>query len=158
MGSIMPVLATLGRVLFSVLFIVSGVFKFSDLAAMTQMVAAKIVVPADLSTYASQLEAAVGMPFAQVLVIVSGIFEIVAGLMIALNFGARFFAVLLILFVGAATFYFHDFWNMTEGDRATNMFQALKNLSLIGALLLIISYPRAPVTKTVEDSVYDPQI
>lgn len=154
----MPVLATLGRVLFAVLFIVSGVFKFSDLAAMTQMVAAKIVVPADLSTYASQLEAAVGMPFAQVLVIVSGIFEIVAGLMIALNFGARFFAVLLILFVGAATFYFHDFWNMTEGDRATNMFQALKNLSLIGALLLIISYPRAPVTKTVEDTVYDPQI
>lgn len=154
----MPVLATLGRVLFSVLFIVSGVFKFSDLAAMTQMVAAKIVVPADLSTYASQLEAAVGMPFAQVLVIVSGIFEIVAGLMIALNFGARFFAVLLILFVGAATFYFHDFWNMAEGDRATNMFQALKNLSLIGALLLIISYPRAPVTKTVDDTIYDPQI
>ncbi len=154
----MPALATLGRVLFSILFIVSGVFKFSDIAAMTQMVAAKIVLPADLSTYASQLEATVGMPFAQVLVIVSGIFEIVAGLMIALNFGARFFAVLLILFVGAATFYFHDFWNMAEGERATNMFQALKNLSLIGALFLIISYPRMPVTKTTTETVYDPQI
>jgi uncharacterized membrane protein YphA (DoxX/SURF4 family) len=154
----MPAFATLGRVLFSILFIVSGVFKFSDLGAMTQMVAAKIVVPADLATYASQLEATVGMPFAQVLVIVSGIFEIVAGLMIALNFGVRFFAVLLILFIGAATFYFHDFWNMAEGDRATNMFQALKNLSLIGALFLIIGYPRVAVTSAASETVYDPQI
>jgi uncharacterized membrane protein YphA (DoxX/SURF4 family) len=158
MGLTMPAFATLGRVLFAILFIVSGVFKFSDLGAMTQMVAAKIVVPADLTTYTSQLEATVGMPFAQVLVIVSGIFEIVAGLMIALNFGARFFAVLLILFIGAATFYFHDFWNMAEGERATNMFQALKNLSLIGALFLIISYPRAPATSAVTESAYDPQI
>lgn len=158
MGSTMPAFATLGRVLFSILFIVSGVFKFSDLSAMTQMVAAKIVVPADLSTYASQLEAAVGMPFAQVLVIVSGIFEIVAGLMIALNFGARFFAVLLILFIGVATFYFHDFWNMAEGERATNMFQALKNLSLIGTLFLIIGYPRVPAASPTTETAYDPQI
>jgi uncharacterized membrane protein YphA (DoxX/SURF4 family) len=154
----MPAVATLGRVLFSILFIVSGVFKFSDLAAMTQMVAAKIVVPADFSAYVSQLEAAVGMPFAQVLVIVSGIFEIVAGLMIALNFGARFFAALMILFIGATIFYFHDFWNMAEGERATNMFQALKNLSLIGALLLIISYPRRTVETATTEAVYDPQI
>ena len=31
--------------------------------------------------------------------------------MIALNFGARFFAILLIFFVAATIFYFHDFWN-----------------------------------------------
>jgi uncharacterized membrane protein YphA (DoxX/SURF4 family) len=98
------------------------------------------------------------MPFAQVLVIVSGIFEIVAGLMIALNFGARFFAVLLILFIGVATFYFHDFWNMAEGERATNMFQALKNLSLIGTLFLIISYPRVPAASPTTETAYDPQI
>lgn len=154
----MPALATVGRVLFSILFIVSGVFKFSDLAAMTQMVAAKVVVPADFSAYASQLEAAVGMPFGQIVVIVSGIFEIVAGLMIALNFGARFFSVLMILFIGATIFYFHDFWNMAEGDRATNMFQALKNLSLIGGLFMIIGYPRGPAAAATVETGYDPQI
>ena len=154
----MPALATLGRVLFSILFIVSGVFKFSDLSAMTQMVAAKMVVPTDFSAYAAQLEAAVGMPFAQIVVIVSGIFEIVAGLMIALNFGARFFSALMILFVGVTIFYFHDFWNMAEGDRATNMFQALKNLSLIGGLFMIIGYPRIPVAAPVAETGYDPQI
>ena len=38
--------------------------------------------------------------------------------MIALNFGARFFAILLIFFVAAATFYFHDFWNQSPPDNA----------------------------------------
>ena len=41
-----------------------------------------------------------------------GSLEVICGLMIALNFGARFFAILLILFVAAATFYF-----MTSGIR-----------------------------------------
>ena len=40
-----------------------------------------------------------GMAMPQMLAIASGAFEIIAGLMIALNFGARFFAILLIIFV-----------------------------------------------------------
>ena len=35
--------------------------------------------------------------------------EVICGLAIALNLGARFFAILLILFVAGATFYYHDF-------------------------------------------------
>ena len=52
----------------------------------------------------------------QMLAIAVGGFEIIAGLMIALNFGARFFAMLLVLFVAVATFYFHDFWNRPAPD------------------------------------------
>ena len=40
------------------------------------------------------------------------------------------------MFTAAATFWFHDFWTMTGGDRMNNMAHALKNLSLIGALLV----------------------
>jgi uncharacterized membrane protein YphA (DoxX/SURF4 family) len=54
-----------------------------------------------------------------------------------LNFGARFFAIILILFVATATFYFHDFWNQTGAEATNNMIHALKNLSLIGALFMI---------------------
>ena len=39
-----------------------------------------------------------GMPIPQLLALSVGSFEILAGLMIALNFFARFFAILLILF------------------------------------------------------------
>ena len=64
--------------------------------------------------------------------------------MIALNFGARFFAILLIFFVAAATFYFHDFWNQSPPENAKTLIDALKNLSIIGALFMIAGYGRTP--------------
>ena len=70
-----------------------------------------MTIPALLVPYTSQLETLTGMPTPQMLAIAVGAFEVISGLMIALNFGVRFFAILLIFFVAAATFYFHDFWN-----------------------------------------------
>ena len=66
------------------------------------------------------------------------------GVMIALNFLARFFSILLIFFVLATTFYFHDFWNQSPPDNAKTLIEALKNLSIIGALFMIAGYGRGP--------------
>jgi putative oxidoreductase len=137
----MPALVTLGRVLFAVLFVFSGASKLHDLAATAQMTE-KIVIPAMVAPYAAQLETLTGMSIAQLLAIVSGSIEVVCGLMIALNFGTRFFAIILILFVAAATFYFHDFWNQTGDEARGNLVHALKNLSLIGALFIIVGTGR----------------
>jgi len=132
----MPTLVTLGRFLFSVLFVLSGALKLMNVSATAQMTG-KIALPAILAPYTAQLETLTGMPMAQLLAIAAGAIEVICGIMIALNFGARFFAVILILFVAAATFYFHDFWNQTGAEATNNMIHALKNLSLIGALLMI---------------------
>ena len=78
----------------------------------------------------------------QMLAVAAGALELICGFMIALNFGARFFAILLILFVAAATFYYHDFWNQTGGDGTNSMIHALKNLSIIGALFMIAGLRR----------------
>ena len=86
------------------------------------------------------------------LAIAIGAFEIISGLMIALNFGARFFAILLIFFVAAATFYFHDFWNQPSPENARTLVDALKNLSIIGALFIIAGYGRT--SRTIEPA-YD---
>ncbi len=83
-----------------------------------------------------------GMSTPQMLAIAIGAFEVISGLMIALNFGARFFAILLIFFVAAATFYFHDFWNQSPPESAKILMDALKNLSIIGALFMIAGYGR----------------
>ncbi len=96
-----------------------------------------------VATYTSQLEGMTGMPMAQMLAIAAGVLELLGGLLIALNFGARFFAVLLILFVIAATFYFNDFWNQTGVDAKNNMVQALKNLSIIGGLFIVAGLGRS---------------
>jgi putative oxidoreductase len=152
MRPIMPAFITFGRVLFAVLFVVSGAFKLIDLAATADFIASKITIPAALASYTSQLEAMTGMETKQILAAAAGVTEVGCGLMIALNFGARFFALLLILFVIAATFYFHDFWNQTGPEARNNMIHAMKNLSLIGALFIIAGIGR--MSRTM-DAAYD---
>ncbi len=139
----MPAFVTFGRVLFAVLFLYSGATKLFGLAATADFIAAKVTIPALFLPYTSQLETMTGMPTPQMLAIAVGAFEIISGLMIALNFGARFFAILLIIFVATATFYFHDFWNQSPPENARTLVDALKNLSIIGALFIIAGYGRA---------------
>ena len=148
----MPALITFGRILFAVLFIYSGASKLVAIQATADFIGQKVAIPAMLAPYQSQLESLTGMAANQVLAIAIGAFEVIAGLMIAINFGARFFAILLILFVIVATFYFHDFWSQTPTDPKAIM-DALKNLSLIGALFIIAGYGKGP--RSVEPAYGD---
>jgi putative oxidoreductase len=140
----MPAFVTFGRVLFAVLFMYTGATKLFAVQQTADFIATKVTIPAMLAPYTSQLETMVGMPMPQILALAVGGFEILAGLMIAVNFGARFFAILLIFFVLAATFYFHDFWNQAAPENARTLIEALKNLSIVGALFMIVGYGRGP--------------
>jgi uncharacterized membrane protein YphA (DoxX/SURF4 family) len=138
----MPAFVTFGRVLFAILFIYSGAIKLFSIQATSDFIATKVAIPALFAPYTSQLETMTGMSTPQMLAITVGAFEVISGLMIALNFGARYFAILLIFFVAAATFYFHDFWNQSPPENAKTIVDALKNLSIIGALFMIAGYGR----------------
>ncbi|WP_338700304.1 DoxX family protein [Bradyrhizobium sp. 26S5] len=140
----MPALITFGRVLFAVLFLYSGATKLFGIQATADLFTAKVTIPAVIAPYTQQIETFAGMPFMQLLAITIGAFEIIAGLMIAVNVLARFFAILLIIFVCFTTFYFHDFWNQAAPDNGKTLMEALKNLSLIGALFIIAGYGRGP--------------
>jgi putative oxidoreductase len=134
----MPAFIAFGRILFAVLFIVSGAGKLLDISAATETVAAHVTVPSILAPYAQQAEAASGMTTPHMLAILAGLVELVSGILIALNLATRVFAFLLVIFIVLGTLYFHDFWNQSGDAARTNMVQALKNLSLIGALLMLI--------------------
>jgi putative oxidoreductase len=140
----MPAFITFGRILFAVMFLYTGATKLLGIQPTADFIAAKFTIPALLTPYTAQLESLTGMPTPQMLAIAVGAFEIICGLMIALNLGTRFFAILLIIFVGAATFYFHDFWNQAPPENAKSLMDALKNLSIIGALFIIAGYGRGP--------------
>lgn len=149
----MPAFITFGRVLFAVLFIYTGATKLFGIQQTADFIAAKVTIPSLLAPYTAQLETMTGMTTPQMLAIGVGGFEIIAGLMIALNFGARLFAILLIIFIAITTFYFHDFWNQAPPDNAKTLVDALKNLSLIGALFIIAGYGRGP--RSVEPAYGD---
>ena len=139
----MPAFVTFGRILFAVLFIYTGATKLFAIQTTADFIAGKVTVPEVIAPYAQQIEQATGMTTPQLLAIAVGGLEIIAGLMIALNFAARFFAMLLIIYVAVATFLFYDFWNQAPPDNAKMLVDALKNLSIIGALFMIMGYGRA---------------
>ena len=139
----MPAFVTFGRILFAVLFIYTGATKLFAIQATADFIATKLTVPEMIAPYAQQLEQVTSMSTAQLLAITIGAVEIIAGLMIALKFGARFFALLLIVYLAVATFLFYDFWNQTPPENGKMLIDALKNLSIFGALFMIMGYGRA---------------
>ena len=149
----MPAFVTFGRILFAVLFIYTGATKLFAIQATADFIATKVLVPEMIAPYAKQIEAATAMTTPQLLAIAVGVLEIIAGLMIALNFGARFFAMLLIIYVAVATFFFYDFWNQAAPENGKMLVDALKNLSIIGALFMIMGYGRA--TRSAETAYGD---
>jgi len=98
------------------------------------------------------------MPIWQTLAILVALVEVVGGLLIAFNVLTRTAAVVMVLFVAVTTFYFHDFWSMPNGpERTNNMVQALKNLSIMGAFLMIAAWPRRPaIADTPEHDRLEP--
>ncbi|WP_445221895.1 DoxX family protein [Bradyrhizobium sp. Pa8] len=149
----MPAFVTFGRILFAVLFIYTGATKLFALQATADFIATKVVVPEVIEPYAKQIETATAMTTPQLLAIAVGGLEIIAGVMIALNFGARFFALLMIIYIAGSTVLFSDFWNQAAPDNAKMVVDALKNLSIIGALFMIMGYGRA--TRSAETAYGD---
>lgn len=149
----MPAFVTFGRILFAVLFIYTGATKLFAIQATADFIATKVTVPEMVAPYTHQVEQATGMSTPQLLAIAVGALEIIAGLMIALNFGVRFFAMLLIIYVAVATVLFYDFWNQVPPENGKMLVDALKNLSIIGALFMIMGYGRA--TRPVEAAYGD---
>jgi uncharacterized membrane protein YphA (DoxX/SURF4 family) len=110
-----------------------------DIEGTAQAIASQVTIPQALAGLAAQLESVTGMATPKLLAIASGVIELGGAVLIALNFGTRFAAALLILFTAAVTFYFHDFWNMAGPERAQNLIAAQKNTTLIGGLLMLFA-------------------
>lgn len=108
--------AILGRILLGALFIFAGFGKVMD--------------PAGTAAY---MEAE--SPFPGSLAMVVGVFEIVAGLVLASGFMTRIASALLIGFTALATLFFHE--QVTDQTQAA---MALKNLAVIGGLLMVFAY------------------
>jgi putative oxidoreductase len=113
--------ALVARIALSAIFLVSGWTKLSD--------------PAATVGYMN----AMGVPEPNTLVYVAGMAEILGGLSILFGFMTRIGALGLFAFLIVTGFYFHDFWNLTGADAKTQMVQFMKNLSIMGGLLMIVA-------------------
>jgi putative oxidoreductase len=136
----MSVIIAIGRILFALFFIVSGAFTLADIPAAGKELSARVNIPAPIAPYMAQIENVVGISTPQLLAIVAGTIAVVCGLMIAFNLGVRFFSLLLIVGIIIATFYMDDIITTSGNEWRDNMAHALKNLTMIGALLVLFGH------------------
>jgi putative oxidoreductase len=115
-----------GRILMSVLFLVSGFFK---LGAYSQMVG-----------YA----ASKGLPMAGVAIACAAVLELAGGLALLIGFQTRIAAWLLFLYLIPTTFYFHNFWAMQGMEQQDNMVHLLKNVAIMGGLVILAANGPGP--------------
>jgi len=70
---------------------------------------------------------------------------LLGGISVILGAWTRFGAAFLLVFVAAATFYFHDFWQFTDpGQRQLQTIQFMKNLAIGGGLLSLVAFGGGP--------------
>jgi putative oxidoreductase len=81
----------------------------------------------------------VGIPQPQVMLAGAILFLVAGSLSIIFGYKARFGAALLFVFLVLATYFFHDFWKYQGARQQEQMVQFLKNLSLMGTMLFLMT-------------------
>ena len=117
----MEVVFLIGRILFAVLFISSGVAHFANRAQMAPYAQAQ------------------GAPSPMLSVLVSGAMILLGGLLVLLGLWADLGAVLIVAFLIPAAFLFHNFWRIDDpAQKQGQQAQFFKNISLAGAALIVL--------------------
>jgi len=120
-------LVPVGRVLFSLIFLMAG--------------------PAHFTAPEIAYAASAGIPLAGLVVPLSGIIAFLGGLSIALGYKAKWGAWLIVLFLVPVTFAMHNFWAMSDPMMVQiHMAMFVKNLGLLGTALLITHFGPGPVS------------
>lgn len=116
----MDLVLIIGRILFALIFINSGIAHFTKTAAMTGYAQYKKV------------------PAAKASVLLSGLVILLGGISIALGIYADLGALLIALFSIVSAFMMHNFWTIEDATaKQGETASFFKNLSLGGAALML---------------------
>jgi len=114
-----------GRLLLSALFIVSGIWKITHFATTT--------------AYFNRI----GMPVAEAMSVLAIVVELGGGILLAIGWRRRYLAWFLAGFVVVATAMGHRFWETDPSRLFGELNNFLKNLAIIGGLLIFAARDKA---------------
>lgn len=116
----MDFLYLIGRILFGLIFVLSGLNHLASLEATAQYAGAK------------------GMPAPKAMAALSGVAILLGGLSVIFGLLMEIGTWLLVVFLIPAAFTMHAFWKETDpGARQTEQAHFMKNLSMAGAALIL---------------------
>ena len=116
----------LGRFLLTVIFIIAGIQKITDLSGTAAFMASK------------------GLPLVNVLLVLAIIVELGGGLLILLGWQARWAAAALFFFVIVVTLIFHPIWS--DQELLQNYRDFIKNIAILGGLMYVMVHGSGPLS------------
>jgi uncharacterized membrane protein YphA (DoxX/SURF4 family) len=137
----MDVIVLIGRVLFALVFLGSGVAHLTQTGHMVGYASSK------------------GLPNPSLLVRASGVWMIVGALMVVLGVWMDLGFLLLAAFLVLAGVIFHDFWKVDDPQQASvEQAQFMKNVSITGAcvaLFALVAYVGPELGLTITQPLFD---
>lgn len=121
-------LTLIARICLSAIFLGAGVNKILDIE----------------STVLAMQNA--GIPYPNMLVWGAIVFLILGGLSVAAGCFTRLGTLMLMIFLGMATYYFHPFWKADDLTKMDQMIAFQKNLGLFGGLLFLFANGPGPAS------------
>ena len=121
-------LAVAGRVLLALMFVMAGISKLGNIGGTAGYIAGG------------------GLPAPMALAVLVGLFELIAGLALAVGFKARWAALALGVFTLLASVLFHKFWAVPAEQAFVQQLMFMKNLSVAGGLFAIAALGAGPVS------------
>ena len=129
----------LGRILLPLVFLVAGIQNLMNIGDIAKKLAANSVpIPDQIVPYLGSI------PKYEALGYLVAAIEIICGLMVLIGLKARWAALVLIVFTACTIVLVHHFWDMEGAAQIANRTEALKNLSIIGGLLLVVAMGSGP--------------
>ncbi len=134
----MDIVALIGRILFSAIFLSSAYGHFAQTAAMTGYAESKKV------------------PAARLAVLGGGVLLLLGGLMVLLGVWGDLGALFLVVFLVPTALLMHNFWAETdEQAKMMDMVQFFKDTGLAGASLLVfVLYATGDLGLTITDPLF----
>jgi putative oxidoreductase len=114
--------ALVGRVLLALIFIQAGFGKIGGYDGTAAYMAGK------------------GLPMIGVLLPLTILVELGAGLALAVGFKARWAALALAVFTLLAGLLFHNFWAVEAAQKMAQQTQFMKNLAIAGGMLMVFAF------------------
>lgn len=145
-------LCFLGRICFSVIFILAGINKILHWDATEQYLVNQMLDVFSKSYHQGWAQALFDkvMPMAPTVLVLATIAELSGGFLILLGIQVRLGALILCVFLIPTTLLFHNFWALEGNEQQLQMIMFLKNLSIFGGGLLLLAYGKGPKHKKVE--------
>ena len=117
-----------GRILISLIFVVSAFGKITAIDATAAAMAGK------------------GMPLAHVLAWAAIAIELVGSALLIVGWHTRWAALALIVFLIPATLYFHDYWSYPPEQVRNQRNHFMKNVTILGGLIFVMGMGAGPLS------------